>query len=947
MARAAAATALVNKELDSLSKNSVQTQRATRQINSNVDGLGKTSARAEKDIDKLSGRLRILGEIGAALGPGLIPIGAVAIPAITGLASSLGFAAVGAGVLVTAFQGVGEALTAVDKAALDPTTKNLEAAQEALDALSPAAEQFAVQLRELLPALNDVQELAAEGILPGLGDGLEGALTALPRVQRIVVGFSEALGSIGENLGDAIAEGRLDGFLDFVADEGPKALEEFGVIIGQTGLGLANLWMAFSPLNNDFSDFLVETTADFERWSATLSSTAGFQEFIDYIRDTGPQVAATLGAIGNALVQIVQAAAPLAGPILQVVETLFNALASLADSDLGTPIFGLVAAMGALNIAVRTYQGISKTAFGGPAAAALRNHASGLNLVATAQERASLSSAQFAAVQAKSRKELRGYAGQAAGLGFVLSGAAEATGTANTASLALLGSIAGGPGALAGGLIGAFLDAKAAGKEFGDSMKAADAAIETGDIDAMTEALSRLRAEREDIRDTSGIGDFFADIGRQIKANPFVFGDNASDQNEAKQRQLELNRELERTGDIAEATGGFAKSGFEATAEGIDTATQSAKELQAELEEINAILDGRATFRSYQKALDDFAAIAVRRAELIKELADANTRATGGSDLTAAEQNRLSKINDRVKGADTPAERKRALADLRAFEATQAEQTSAERERAREDIARIRKELEAYKATLDVTTEAGQRNQAAIDAIAREAVAFAQTLSRTDSVAFLDKVRDQYVNATVAAGGARKAAEEFADSIGLIDGITGEVKITVDANGAVEVIDKVADRLRNLSRKWLAEALAGHLPAAALGEGGRDGNPDTPYWAGGYTGDGGKFEPKGVVHGGEFVFSKEATSGNVALLNEMHRRMRGYANGGLVGSTTSHVSNQYFGGPSMDYGQLAQAMAALRAPQPLYGDVHVHGDGSFRRALEQDQQLAGMDGIQR
>lgn len=32
------------------------------------------------------------------------------------------------------------------------------------------------------------------------------------------------------------------------------------------------------------------------------------------------------------------------------------------------------------------------------------------------------------------------------------------------------------------------------------------------------------------------------------------------------------------------------------------------------------------------------------------------------------------------------------------------------------------------------------------------------------------------------------------------------------------------------------------------------------YWDGGYVGDGGKYEPKGVVHGGEFVFSQEATA---------------------------------------------------------------------------------------
>lgn len=58
------------------------------------------------------------------------------------------------------------------------------------------------------------------------------------------------------------------------------------------------------------------------------------------------------------------------------------------------------------------------------------------------------------------------------------------------------------------------------------------------------------------------------------------------------------------------------------------------------------------------------------------------------------------------------------------------------------------------------------------------------------------------------------------------------------------------------------------------------------YAEGGYTGDGGKYEPKGVVHGGEFVFSKRATQNigvaNLAFAHNMAKR--GYANGGPVPS---------------------------------------------------------------
>jgi lambda family phage tail tape measure protein len=57
------------------------------------------------------------------------------------------------------------------------------------------------------------------------------------------------------------------------------------------------------------------------------------------------------------------------------------------------------------------------------------------------------------------------------------------------------------------------------------------------------------------------------------------------------------------------------------------------------------------------------------------------------------------------------------------------------------------------------------------------------------------------------------------------------------------------------------------------------------YDGGGYTGPGGKFEPKGIVHGGEFVFTKESTA-RLGVGN-LYRLMRGYASGGFVGNATS------------------------------------------------------------
>lgn len=96
------------------------------------------------------------------------------------------------------------------------------------------------------------------------------------------------------------------------------------------------------------------------------------------------------------------------------------------------------------------------------------------------------------------------------------------------------------------------------------------------------------------------------------------------------------------------------------------------------------------------------------------------------------------------------------------------------------------------------------------------------------------------------------------------------------------------------------------------------------FASGGYTGNGGKYEPKGVVHGGEFVFTKEATS-RLGPEN-LYRLMRGYASGGLVGSNGSSGSGVTNGGN----------VAASAAMVFSMGDVNITmGSGQDGKGLEQ------------
>jgi lambda family phage tail tape measure protein len=75
---------------------------------------------------------------------------------------------------------------------------------------------------------------------------------------------------------------------------------------------------------------------------------------------------------------------------------------------------------------------------------------------------------------------------------------------------------------------------------------------------------------------------------------------------------------------------------------------------------------------------------------------------------------------------------------------------------------------------------------------------------------------------------------------------------------------------------------ASFSPAASLGN---EFGDRVTYAEGGYTGMGGKYEPAGVVHKGEYVLNADATKKlGVGFLNRLNN---GYANGGYVGTSPS------------------------------------------------------------
>lgn len=193
-----------------------------------------------------------------------------------------------------------------------------------------------------------------------------------------------------------------------------------------------------------------------------------------------------------------------------------------------------------------------------------------------------------------------------------------------------------------------------------------------------------------------------------------------------------------------------------------------------------------------------------------------------------------------------------------------------------------------------------------------------------EKIALTQQLEGENKMAVDSAEGLKQAQQFFAESF--TNSLSGLLTGTQTLNGALKGL------LNSLIDATLQAALLGKGPLAGILGGTGKGILGTLFGfsSGGYTGDGGKYEPAGVVHRGEYVMSKKATSRiGVGNLEAMHRgALGGFAEGGFVGNAPSIRT------PDLKAANSNAAVQAISINAP----ITVNGSGG---TPEQNNDLAG------
>lgn len=556
---------------------------------------GMTTAQAAvrgltKEIDTTNDRTAWLAQSILALGPALVPLGAAGVPILSGLATQMMLTAGAAGTAALAFSGVGDALGAVNDYQLEPTAANLEKMNQALAKIGPDGAEFVAFLDAIGPKFTDLQMAAREGMFPGVQDGLTSFLDVLPRVQTVVSGLAEAMGELTRQAGAGLSGEGFADFFDYLERDAKPLLIEMGQTIGNFVEGLGAMLVAFQPLTQGFSEGFLEMSRSFSDWAHGLDDSASFQEFVDYVQQSIPKALDTLGALSDAFVSLLTAAAPVGDVMLPVLELLFDAMSVFLDSPLGPVFLGIAAAMSvygrAAALVAITTGGLGKTLTGlGMSAlsssAGIKTLGADLGVLARNAIVANTATEQLAVNAAG--KNIRATAigmGKAAGaaglLAVAMSDLDDKAGLTNTTMGAMLGMIGGPWGVAVGAAIGGFLDLKAAAGQTAEEVDRVFQIIATGTREQLLDQKAQLKASL---------------------ADPGMFADT-----DALRYALDsVNAALNRGPGTADLMG----NAIGKTGEQMRRASEDAQALATQLTILEGFFDKRATMRAYEESVDN------------------------------------------------------------------------------------------------------------------------------------------------------------------------------------------------------------------------------------------------------------------------------------------------------------------------------------------------------
>jgi cell wall-associated NlpC family hydrolase/phage-related protein len=200
--------------------------------------------------------------------------------------------------------------------AIEGTTGAASSLNQKLAEMPPAAQHFARFLFGLRPKLKELQNTAAEGLLPGVEEGIKSALPLLPRLNTAVGGTASVMARAAQQAGRFLGSKAFGRDFAKVADGNATFLGRMASSGMKLFSALRHVMVAAQP----FIDWLGKSAVGLATWidgAAKAGRESGsLGRFFDQTRLVMERLGSILSSVGGGLLEIGKAAAPLGRQIL-------------------------------------------------------------------------------------------------------------------------------------------------------------------------------------------------------------------------------------------------------------------------------------------------------------------------------------------------------------------------------------------------------------------------------------------------------------------------------------------------------------------------------------------------------------------------------------------------------------------------------------------------------
>jgi hypothetical protein len=301
-----------------------------------VDIIINATDNATRQIDQVQRAIERVGQHGGRLqaimtgATGSIAALAPALAGLGGLSSMFASAGIGAAafgaVAVSSIGGVIEAGEEVarieEKIAMADTAEERAAANAELarvmGSLSTAQKGALADLQGFQSWWGTFKTQFDPQVFNVFSQGLDLIRNTMTALQPAITTVGTVLGDFMEKMNGAFKTDQVQGWFEYINSSVGGSLTAILTSAGNLFSGFMNLLVAFAPVAASMESGMIGLTASFESWSASLSSSQGFQNFMNYAKANTPVVMGLISNLWSFIVQLVAALAPLGSVILNV-----------------------------------------------------------------------------------------------------------------------------------------------------------------------------------------------------------------------------------------------------------------------------------------------------------------------------------------------------------------------------------------------------------------------------------------------------------------------------------------------------------------------------------------------------------------------------------------------------------------------------------------------------